>query len=428
MEVPISPVTTTLTWETCPEELLRMILKQLSLKCLLSCMTVNRRWNAIVLDYIELNSLWPKIFSTIMVNKGRTFRRKSVFGIKNMLMNSLLWSFVPLAQIDLHHTYELPNMRRILVNKEKLILIADPRTNTRPIRYYNVTNKELTKSLSSTEIDFRENDYMIVMLVKGGRELLAFGKENPDDHGANDELLYTMLNPLLYRLEDNICYVVAKHNVIWALIWDKKEWDLKSRGRYYGNELDILCGIYVYDERVYLVTKLGIVLREDPSTRSYQKVNSYVLLPSVNDFSVLEMFNQNGLAISVKNSQRIKVCHHSTRYLKWLECGDMTCATEHGEVLFIGYKDGTVAICTPNSMSDTHDQPDRLFNVQDFDASIELPSILAVEVFENKLCHHLFVATQHKVLQLLITYPDHVREYYEQALLSLPNNVTITDT
>lgn len=119
MDVSMSPSTTPLSWESCPEELLRMIFKQLSLKSLVSCMTVNRRWKTIVLDYIELHSLWPKIFSETMVNKGRTFQRKSGYELsfKDLLVNSLLWSYVRLANMHHYHTYEMKNIIRVQVNK-----------------------------------------------------------------------------------------------------------------------------------------------------------------------------------------------------------------------------------------------------------------------------------------------------------------------
>lgn len=46
---------TTLSWETLPEELLWMIFKHSTLKCLVSCMRVSRRWKDISHDYIEVN-------------------------------------------------------------------------------------------------------------------------------------------------------------------------------------------------------------------------------------------------------------------------------------------------------------------------------------------------------------------------------------
>lgn len=60
-----------------------------------------------------------------MVNKGRTFQRKSSIQLsfKEMLMNSLLWSFVRLAEIEHVHTYELRNIIRIQVNKGRLHII-----------------------------------------------------------------------------------------------------------------------------------------------------------------------------------------------------------------------------------------------------------------------------------------------------------------
>lgn len=103
------------------------------------------------------------------------------------------------------------------------------------------------------------------------------------------------------RLEDNVCYILAKHNVVWALTWDRKKWDLKSRGRYYGNALDTIRAMNVYNERVCLVTKLGFILCEDPETNTYHKVNSHNLVASLQDSTVLELFSQNGVAISGKS-------------------------------------------------------------------------------------------------------------------------------
>ncbi|CAH0699777.1 unnamed protein product [Spodoptera exigua] len=319
---------------------------------------------------------------------------------------------------------------------DKLILKTDAE-----VTYFDVkSTKKIKSHLSTGEADYVENDHMVVITLENDNflgDIYLYGKPEPDStiyDTTKENDLYVMRNIQVYSsaesgikrkvsyfhccysLEDDICYMVTDRNVVWALIWDREKWSLKMRGRYYGDVGKKICALNIHNNRVTMATELGSMWREDADFTKFSKlcdINSMVHLPSLH--SGWALFNEADVAMPVsKTTPRIRHCYNAKLDQLRLECSEMTCATPHGEVLFIGFEDGTVVVCRPRAKPQTDPQPDIIIQVQDLDKSIEDPTIVALEVFEAEMCHHLFIATTEKVLQLVISYPDHIiKEYFE---------------
>lgn len=406
-------------WEYCPQELLWLFFKYVKsdLKSLITCMTVNQRWKNLVIDFIECQNLWPKIVTGALVNRGCSFQRKTILDPKKLVFNSMLWGFGGLGKVALRHIYEVEDVTHMYIYKDKLILKTDAE-----VTYFDVkSTKKIKSHLSTGEADYVENDHMVVITLENDNllgDIYLYGKPEPDStiyDTTKENDLYVMRNIQVYSLEDDICYMVTDRNVVWALIWDRKQWSLKMRGRYYGDAGKKICALNIHDNRVTMATELGSMWREDADFTKFSKISdisSLVHLPSMN--SGWALFNAADVAMPVpKRSPRIKLFHNTKLNQMRLECSEMTCATPHGEILFLGFEDGTVVVCRPRALP-TSPQPDIIIHVQDLDRTIEDPTVVAIEVFEAEMCHHLFVATTEKVLQLVITYPDQIiKEYFE---------------
>ncbi|KAH9632193.1 hypothetical protein HF086_015225 [Spodoptera exigua] len=155
-------------------------------------------------------------------------------------------------------------------------------------------------------------------------DIYLYGKPEPDStiyDTTKENDLYVMRNIQVYSLEDDICYMVTDRNVVWALIWDREKWSLKMRGRYYGDVGKKICALNIHNNRVTMATELGSMWREDADFTKFSK------LCDIN---------------MSKTTPRIRHCYNAKLDQLRLECSEMTCATPHGEVLFIGFEDGTV--------------------------------------------------------------------------------------
>ncbi|XP_049702991.2 uncharacterized protein LOC110380572 [Helicoverpa armigera] len=403
-----------LSWELCPPELLCMIFKNLNSKALLACMAVSKRWKDIVMDYIECHKLWEKMVLEEMVNKGGTFRRKSKLNDKGILINSKLWNSVSIAQIEVYYTYDSEDFIKMRVYKDNLILLMD-----NDINYFDIKEKELrTYNDSSINLaDYYENEYMAVILEQfegNEADLRLYGKSNPDDTSFNESFMYIMNGILLFKLEDNICYIITNKYIVWALIWHKETWQVRLKGRYYGSAYDTICAMHVSNKTISMVTKSGLILCEDPNSKKFDKAQNFRTQLWPNNAKHCVLFSLSEIVVSVVGgSHRIEAYHDSQLKRTTVLCADMTCATEHGEVLLIGYKDGAVAICLLKDLKNNQNKPQRLLQIQDFDRDVTDTAILGLEVYEDKMSHHLFVAVEDKVIQLLITYPNTVKQYYE---------------
>ncbi|XP_026729460.1 uncharacterized protein LOC113495066 isoform X2 [Trichoplusia ni] len=348
-----------------------------------------------------------------MDNNGVSFRRKSTLGWRNMLMNSKLWSYVGSAKIKRIHTYRLVNLDKVHIYKDKMIL----KTEADAVHYYNVKSFQLVKATKTLNkgLDFTENDSMVVALTQTGdtqRGLYLYGKPTPNSCMLDNKTHYVDTG-FLFTLEDNVCYVVTSTFVVWACTWANNKWEVRLVGRYYGSDYDRPAAIHVYKGIVYMVTKYGFVLSEVPETKNFHRMFNYSI-PQHKGASKWVLFHKYNVAVAVKTkNRRVSICYDKMTNHMRLECPNMSCATEHGHVVFLGFKSGRVIICLTNKTLKKGSKPDRTLRVQDFDNTIRDPRILAIEVFEDKLSHHLLIATKDRVIQLHIKYPTEITELYE---------------
>ncbi|XP_063532709.1 uncharacterized protein LOC134743233 isoform X2 [Cydia strobilella] len=84
---------------------------------------------------------------------------------------------------------------------------------------------------------------------------------------------------------------------------------------------------------------------------------------------------------------------------------EMTCALQHGDVIIRGFVDGEIAI---NLLRDDFKYN---LNVQQFDQDeVKEPAVIALDICELKGMHKLFVATKHKLYNILLKYPNDRQE------------------
>ncbi|PZC73478.1 hypothetical protein B5X24_HaOG209499 [Helicoverpa armigera] len=146
------------------------------------------------------------------------------------------------------------------------------------------------------------------------------------------------------RLEDNICYIITNKYIVWALIWHKETWQVRLKGRYYGSAYDTICAMHVSNKTISMVTKSGLILCEDPNSKKFDKAQNFRTQLWPNNAKHCVLFSLSEIVVSVVGgSHRIEAYHDTQLKRTTVLCADMTCATEHGDVLLIGYKDGAVS-------------------------------------------------------------------------------------
>ncbi|KPI98061.1 hypothetical protein RR46_11182 [Papilio xuthus] len=89
-----------------------------------------------------------------------------------------------------------------------------------------------------------------------------------------------------------------------------------------------------------------------------------------------------------------------------VECSGMTCVTPYGDILLLGYEDGEVRAYLQEKLLSTK-EPLFTFNIKDLilDGFLDV-AIKAIEVYEAKESHYLFIATQHQTIKVIVTYND----------------------
>ncbi|CAD0198436.1 unnamed protein product [Chrysodeixis includens] len=290
------------------------------------------------------------------------------------------------------------------------------KTEADTVHYYNIKTFQLVKVTKTQNkgLDYTENDYMIVTLTQSGdtqRGIYLYGKPVSSSTMIQNKSHYVETG-FLFTLEENVCYVVTATFVVWGCTWVNDRWEVRLVGRYYGSDYDRPAAIHVYERVVYMVTKYGFVLREIAETKNFHRVFNYSI-PQHKGACKWVLFHKYDVAVAVKTkNRRVSICYdRETNHMR-LECPNMSCATEHGHVVFLGFRSGRIIICLTNKTLKKGSRPERTLRVQDFDNTIKDPKILAIDVFEDKLSHHLFVATKDRVLQLHIKYPPKIARLF----------------
>ncbi|XP_075970303.1 uncharacterized protein LOC142972842 isoform X2 [Anticarsia gemmatalis] len=397
-------------WNTCPPEILCIIFRYFDTRTLSNCLLVNKNWRSIAEHVAERYKLWETIVNNEMVNSGASFRLKSTLDFKDIFMNSLYWNNIKLSNITHLKTYEIQNVKKINVYKDNLILI----TKTH-VLYYNIKNFCLIRAIDCACINFEENDDILAEFTQEAdlsRNLRLYLKPH-HEFDLNIKTSHRMREVRLYCLARKCCYVFCSANVMWVIKHGPARWNVVFLGKHYGVDADHVTAMNVCNENILMMTKRGAVWHISSSTMGFRNVYLFDLPHNLMHHN-WTMFDRFSCIVTVGkykwNTDRV-VAHYDRKSDSFmLKCRDMTCATVHGKVLFLGYSDGRVEIRIPRLDMDypNREKADRYFNIQEFYRHVDDSTIIALNVYEAAASHTLFVSTQAHVFQFQLTYPEYL--------------------
>ncbi|XP_026328829.1 uncharacterized protein LOC113236842 isoform X2 [Hyposmocoma kahamanoa] len=235
---------------------------------------------------------------------------------------------------------------------------------------------------------------------------------------------------------DNCFYILNERNVLMCFKWleDEKKWKDLVLARYYGCTRSI-ADIHIYEEDVYLMLKTGTVFRLDRKGRNFEPLShlitieqyrlmQYTMLlrankielsiPNVCDLKIPPytvgngvLFHKFSAIVGVPSDKEFKINQDMNSVI--MEYPDLSCATQHGDVLLLGFKDGKIEIGLAKNLTNGG-KPEVREYIQHYHNYLDdNPEIVCIEVHEVKESHRVFVATRFHIYELIIRYPEHIR-------------------
>ncbi|XP_073951247.1 uncharacterized protein [Choristoneura fumiferana] len=425
----ILEVEPTVGWDLCPAEILIIIFEKLDITSLRCCSLVNRRWKEIVYDICEFKELWKEFAEDGVANCAVMHRSKSLLSWKDLYFNSLLWNNIKSTTINKINEIEKLIIKSIFVYKDNIIIVSS--TN---VEYYNVESFQLVGAISVTCDCVEETDDMIVVGSKNNDyyRITLFGKLDNSNNLKSIEKHFLgetyhdaceVSRSWRWKLHNNACYLIDFKSILWRAYRLDNTWHVKSLARYFGVYQDAIENsisvMHIYKQQdVFVSFKFGDLMRVDRNAIEFRRVHrpevpTHVITGPIIDRKPykkgLDKFNAF-LSAPFGVGFDAEFTEHDLVHF-YYDDPTLSCGMQHGEVVFLGYDDGRVAII----LLKNYTEPVRIINIKDFEKYALLdPAVTGLDVCEVKNKHMLFVKTNSKMYQLLIEYPDNlIREQTE---------------
>ncbi|CAH2075102.1 unnamed protein product, partial [Iphiclides podalirius] len=379
-----------MNWSSCSPDIIFLIFKKLDNKSLLTCLAICQLWRDVAYYIIETkDNMWQSLAEDTLYNKAICFKQKSTLSWQEICFNSLLWINLNTIKVKLDKTWVLKreNIKAIHMYKDQIIIIYDSIAE-----YFNVkTSSRVVKKPSL--IDSQETEHITISLMTGNELSISF-KHNS-----------TRYSPLCYvfKLIDDRCFVIDSKNNLWRYKCCGRGYGVRFIMRTYDSPGSILT-LNVFDKDVYILTNNGIILNVLEWGLHYCSVGK-VEQPNFYNSPVIVMFLKHSIVYSVpcqSETDTMSVSKIGDTEEVLIECPGMTCATPHGELLLLGYEDGTVEICYPQKLL-SNTSSNLKFNIKDLVGNtLEKVAIVALDVYEAEGAQYLFVATQCDVYKVIL--------------------------
>ncbi|CAB3243964.1 unnamed protein product [Arctia plantaginis] len=388
----------------CPLEIVCLIFKYLDTKALSSCMLVSKKWKHLAEYTVERLKLWDNMVKKEMINKGSSFVNKSTLDQRNIFKNFILWHHVAMSEIKHLNIYKMASVKKMKVYKDNLILITDSQ-----VLYYDIKTYKLMKTLERSCLDFEESDQSVVELVQepdSSQKLYVYRKSGTNEYDL-DRLKKNSVNEVkAFRLENELCYVFTTRNILLRLINKVTRWEMECIGRHYGSDYDPMTTIHICNDALYMVTKLGYVWYAETHNFRFVKIHKLHVPNNISKHNWV-MFDTFSCAVPVNSTEQlIKINYDLKSEVIVLECANMSCGLQHGDVLILGFSDGGVEIRMPKKNGAIEENSKLYFNIQQFLKQEDDHEILSLNVCETVNSHILFIRTRDCVHQLQLSYPE----------------------
>ncbi|CAG9560326.1 unnamed protein product [Danaus chrysippus] len=198
----------------------------------------------------------------------------------------------------------------------------------------------------------------------------------------------------------NACYLIDVKDVLWAYIPTECRLSSGLCARYYGNTESIIL-IHEYIDDVYVLVKTGHVLKLDEECRRFEKFLNLDIPHHLLDKQCF-MFHQYSLLVAVPSDESCESYPSKEHNQTVITCPGLTCVLEHGPVLITGYENGMVKIFVINKLLKNDIIPALQFSLDTY-MSLQSYKIIKIEVYEDDDGHHMFIATEDNICELLIS-------------------------
>ncbi|XP_061709811.1 uncharacterized protein LOC133519748 [Cydia pomonella] len=414
------------SWDDIPTEIFIYIFKKLNITSLRCCFAVNKKWRDITTCICDKQDLWQALAEDGMVNHGVTQQFKSTLSWKDLYFNSFLWTKLPSAEALKLHEVELSDIRNLRVYRDKLLVVHPYGVECYDIKSFQAIRSILTLNC----VDVQESDNILMVVTENNYDthyrVTVFIKLDKDEEinieifhmplrMPRDGSIHAFVESLHWRLIGNRVYVIDKKCVLWKCSAINRVLSVKALAKYYGEIPRTRSStIHVIKEDVYISLKWGHLVKVTKNTRMFQKVNTIEIptrnienstlntkAPRREGFNTFNAFIKFPFAVEFidRSVAPLNMIHYHYNDSK------MTCALQHGDVVIRGFVDGEVTI---NLLRDDCKYN---LNVHQFGQDeVKEPAVIALDICELKGMHKLFVATKHKLYNVLLKCPNDRRK------------------
>ncbi|XP_063532708.1 uncharacterized protein LOC134743233 isoform X1 [Cydia strobilella] len=418
---------TTAGWDDIPTEIFIYIFKKLNITSLRCCFAVNKKWREIATCICDNQYLWQALAEDGMVNNGMTQQLKTTLSWKDLYFNSFLWTKLPSAVALKLHEVEKSDVRNMHVYKDKIIVV-----HPNSVECYDIESFQVIKSILTLNcVDVQESDDILMVVTDNNYDsnthrVTMFIKLDKDEEiniqnfhiplrMPGNGSIHAFVESLHWRLIGNRVYVIDKKCVLWECSAINRVLSVKALAKYYGEIPRTRSSIiHVIKEDVYISLKWGHLLTVTKNSRMFRKVNTTEVPTKMIENSKLNMTTSCRKGFTTFNAfikfpfavQFVDVSVAPLNMIHYhYDDPEMTCALQHGDVIIRGFVDGEIAI---NLLRDDFKYN---LNVQQFDQDeVKEPAVIALDICELKGMHKLFVATKHKLYNILLKYPNDRQE------------------
>nr|XP_032511555.1 uncharacterized protein LOC116766010 isoform X1 [Danaus plexippus plexippus] len=387
-------------WINCPSDILILIFKSLDINSLINCMHVNKTWSDTVYYYCQHYNLWGKLLEKISHKNGLSYGLKSQLNDKHLFLSALNWLSIQNSHILPCHKYSIEKIRSMCMLNEMLFV-----TSNLSLNFIDIRQKKMIKRLEHMCLEYIETRSLIAELtlpnldVIGYNALTLINKLHTNVCECTDVKKIILFDISLFKVHVNTCYVIDIKNVLWLYTAEECCWDTKVLARYYGNKESITL-IHVYIDDVYVLLKTGDILKLDRKCKKFEKLLNLDIPHYLLD-KELFMFHKYSLIVAVPSDKTYESYPSKEHNQSIFTCPGLTCLLEHGPVLITGFENGMVKIFVIDKLLKNEILPALQFRLDTY-MSLQSYKIIAIEVYEDNDGHHMFLATDDNICELLM--------------------------
>ncbi|XP_045534271.1 uncharacterized protein LOC106714956 isoform X1 [Papilio machaon] len=384
-------------WSTCSPDIILLIFKYLDHKSLVNCLSVCKSWRDVADYHAEVKGIWPELAQLAMYNKGFAFKQRSILPWRDLYFNNQLWNNRNVHfQVD--KIMELVQCKHMHVFEDNIIIIVD----SGMIQYKVDTLEQILEE--KCVLDYQKTHCIIGKLAEGNILSVKMGNIQKD---------FCIICHSFILINDH-CLAIEAGNIFTVIRCcssmpiDKSIRFKKAASLHLYSALGTIRSANVDNDIIYVVNKEGRILKlKDMDFLG--KTLGKISFPRNDSPLVVCMFLNFSVIYSVRSedgSKTVKVSNIGDTGEIIVECSGLSCVTPHGDILLLGYEDGEVRAYLPKKMLITK-EPLFTFNIKDLVMStLKDAAIKAIEVYEAKESHYLFIATRHEFIKVIVTYDN----------------------